>query len=778
MQSLYPNLPGFRTEFRDWNLDVATTVAVGPKILIMGTATDGPVGTPVDIAHPEDAERIFGRAVDERGRPNGATLLPKFYEVYYGGGRNIALMRISGEVASNALAAAAKQKVVRRENSEILGIAAGNSETTFELPGLEAGDELTAVNVISNGRELPSSAFRFAGHEVTILENQTDAGADIAIEFTYTKEEIVAVRRKVLQALNTEYKTFSSPDGETNWVADTIRVWKNGEEITDQTEMFSIDTAKGTITFNAAVEADDVIEAAFEHTTKTVVSDFATGITVAGEAQEMMLEFAPIASTFKLFANGYDVPREWYLLDTANKKVTLLPGFVQVGARLTVSYEYEATENVVPFIRVNAAAAGSLYNKVLLRVEDLVNASGTVYGKKIVIIKPESKKTSEFEPPLEFTSTDYPTFGELVEAVNESVRNNVVVFETEFEDEPTDSLHAINNMYLNGGKDGLKLSKQEMWEKLSGKYDDEGNIVEYGAYHLLDNYKADYYLIAGVYADDDAGTPNKRFADAFCQFLAVQSLRNNECRGGMAVRPPKRNDLPSVIARVNELAQAKARGDFSFYMKNVRGEYMHDDQGRLIDIGRHLDLVAFPTVRVSNQVLGAYSTTAEGLYAGLQASLSSASDTTNKVLPGALKLDFELSAALHDTLSAAGFVTFYWEPGRGAVVTNGVTAANAGSDYRNLPNIRIAIEAAQRVRRVSRKYEGEPYSMIKKNAHVTDIQAELDAMVDEGKLTDFSFTIHQSLKDRVLHNAVILLDLVPAFALKSITMPVSLRPSL
>ena len=34
-------------------------------------------------------------------------------------------------------------------------------------------------------------------------------------------------------------------------------------------------------------------------------------------------------------------------------------------------------------------------------------------------------------------------------------------------------------------------------------------------------------------------------------------------------------------------------------------------------------------------------------------------------------------------------------------------------------------------------------------------------MVDEGKLTDFSFTIHQSLKDRVLHNAVILLDLVP-----------------
>ena len=74
--------------------------------------------------------------------------------------------------------------------------------------------------------------------------------------------------------------------------------------------MFSIDVAKGTITFNAAVEADDGIEAAFEHTTKTVVSDFATGITVAGEAQEMMLEFSPIASTFKLFANGYDVPRE------------------------------------------------------------------------------------------------------------------------------------------------------------------------------------------------------------------------------------------------------------------------------------------------------------------------------------------------------------------------------------------------------------------------------------------------------------------------------------
>ena len=43
------------------------------------------------------------------------------------------------------------------------------------------------------------------------------------------------------------------------------------------------------------------------------------------------------------------------------------------------------------------------------------------------------------------------------------------------------------------------------------------------------------------------------------------------------------------------------------------------------------------------------------------------------------------------------------------MVTNGLTLPTPDPDYRNLPNIRIAIEAAQRARRESRKYEGEPY---------------------------------------------------------------------
>ena len=162
------------------------------------------------------------------------------------------------------------------------------------------------------------------------------------------------------------------------------------------------------------------------------------------------------------------------------------------------------------FIRVNAAAAGLLYNKVLLRVEDLVNASGIlVYGKKIVIIKPESRR----RPPslsrlLSFTSTDYPTLVSWPEAVNESVRN-VVVFETD-KDEPTDSLIVTSLMCLTCGQDVRpKLLKQEMGEALR-------QVTTTRATSSIrclpfDNWLKDYYYSSGVYADDDAGMPNKRF---------------------------------------------------------------------------------------------------------------------------------------------------------------------------------------------------------------------------------------------------------------------------
>lgn len=777
MLSLYPNLPGFRTELQDRNLKVEETVARTQKIVIMGTATDGPVGQPVEVSRPEDAEAIFGRAVDDMGRPNGATLLPKFYEVYYAGARNIALMRISGDVAANSLAAAGKSVVRRHEAQDKIGAAKGNNESVFNIPDLKPGDKLLAVNIIANGQELPSSSFEFDDQSVKLLEDRTDSNADIAIEFSFLRNEPRAADRKILQAINTDYETFQSPDGEINWdESANVTVWVNGAEA--DPDGYIVDFAMGQITFDNALESGDVVEARFTYLEQVQIDDFVTGLTAVGSPQVLKLAQKPVFTTFRLYAGGYEMDKEAYLLNAADSEVTLLPGHAPNGATLVAVYEYESSETIFPSIRSEGVNAGAIYNNVLHKVDDITAIDGSVIGKKVTIIKPESKKTSEFESALEYSSLDYPTFGELVRAVNEDPRNNVVRFSTEYPKHPTAELFTVSNMYLSGGKDGLNLSKAEIYEKLGGKRDARGEIVEYGAYQLLENYDGDIYIPAGVYADDNAGSPTRNFGDQLAQFCAVQTLRNNECRGVIPVRPPVRNDLPSVVARVQEIIRDREQGKFRYYLRNLKGEYMRDNKGRRIDIGRHIDLV-FMTGRVSNELLGVYSASLDGMYAGLQASISSASDTTEKVLPGVLALDFNLSAALHDKLSEAGIVTFYTDPNRGVVVVNGITAADNRSDYRSLPNIRIALEASRRVREVSKRYMGEPYNLIKKNAHTTDIQAELDSMVDpEGKLTDFTFSIHQSVKDRILHNAVIMLDIVPAFALKSISMPVSLRPSL
>lgn len=775
MVSIYPNLPGFSTQLQDYNLRIDEEVIQTQKVVILGTATDGPVGQPVVIRRPEEAEAIFGKAVDENGRPNGATLLPKFYEVYQAGARNIALMRISGDKASNSLAAAPKNVTKRAQFQEVIGIARGNNEVTFNPPGLQPGDRLVAVSVIANGKAMPSSAIRFDDQSVTILEDQTDSNSDIAIEYSFLRTEVRTVNRKILKPINTEYDTFHSPDGEMNWLDTDLTVWVNGVMV-DASE-FTLNKELGMITFYTPLNPEDVVEASFKHAVDVQIDDFVTGLVATGSPQVLSLQHQPVFTTFRLFANGYEVDKSGFLLDVTNKKVTLLPGRVPNGATLLATYEYEIVETVYPSIKIEALHAGSLYNNVLHRVEDIKAADGSVIGKKLVIIKPESKKTSTFEAPMEFSSLDYPTFKDLCEAVNNDRRNNVVRFSTDYPETLTSNLFAVSNLYLTGGRDGINLTKRELYEKLGGRRDANGNIIEYGAYQLLENYDGDIYIPAGVYADDDLGSPNLNFADQLAQFCAIQTLRNNECRGVIAVRPPKDNTLASIMERINELLTAKERGEFRYYLKNLQGEYMRDEKGRRIDIGRHIDLV-FGVGRVSNELLGAYSTTLEAAYAGLQSALSPASDTTEKILPGVYALDFELSVALHDRLSEAGFVSFYTDPGRGVVVTNGITAADTMSDYRSLPNVRIALEVGKRIREVSKKYLGEPYNLIQKNAHATDIQVVLDNMVEAGMLIDFNFSIHQSVRDRMLHNAIILLDIVPAFSLKRITMPVSLRPIL
>ena len=102
----YKHLPGHQVTLIDGGLHIqepTPATAAMERVLILGTATDGPVGVPVRIRRANDVASTFGTYVDETGAYNGATLAMGYSEAYAGGARNIYLMRITGKPAEYTL---------------------------------------------------------------------------------------------------------------------------------------------------------------------------------------------------------------------------------------------------------------------------------------------------------------------------------------------------------------------------------------------------------------------------------------------------------------------------------------------------------------------------------------------------------------------------------------------------------------------------------------------------------------------------------------------------
>src|SRR5205085_10611079 len=105
---------------------------------------------------------------------------------------------------------------------------------------------------------------------------------------------------------------------------------------------------------------------------------------------------------------------------------------------------------------------------------------------------------------LEISAADNPTFGQLAQAINDLAGNNVLRAEVPLRFKNVDATTLVDQLdtALSGGSDGTSLSKQDLFEKLGGKRDASGNILELGAYQLLENYTTDMVVVTGAYHDD------------------------------------------------------------------------------------------------------------------------------------------------------------------------------------------------------------------------------------------------------------------------------------
>lgn len=234
-------------------------------------------------------------------------------------------------------------------------------------------------------------------------------------------------------------------------------------------------------------------------------------------------------------------------------------------------------------------------------------------------------------------------------------------------------------------------------------------------------------------------------------FCEIVSARVSQTLGFVALKPAADTDLATIKGYINGLGTQEFNG--------------------------YLQVKAGPEAFFSMPDGTRYSDSGIVAYAAQSVMLPAQSSPTNKTLPGASGLVYNLSPAQLDELCGENIVTFRIKSGN-VVVTDGVTTAGQGSDFTRLTTMRITNDAVESVRTVADPFIGEPNNTPQRAALNTAIRSALDAMVTAGALRTFRFSINSTLEEFINGKMQVDLELVPAFELRKITISVALRPSL
>ena len=176
--NLYSNLPGHLVEFKDGGLQLtsrATDTASTKSLLILGTATDGPIYEPVKI-DATTVSQVFGKEVNSDGYPNGTTLTKYAKQAFKNGFDDVRCMRISGSQAYTTIYGDEQideeqvtDSVVPAEGEDN-GHILGNPEFQYDFTNPPANDDGTIPDKI-----LVSKAY-IDGIDNTITINGVDVG--------------------------------------------------------------------------------------------------------------------------------------------------------------------------------------------------------------------------------------------------------------------------------------------------------------------------------------------------------------------------------------------------------------------------------------------------------------------------------------------------------------------------------------------------------------------------------------------------------------------------
>jgi hypothetical protein len=340
------------------------------------------------------------------------------------------------------------------------------------------------------------------------------------------------------------------------------------------------------------------------------------------------------------------------------------------------------------------------------------------------------------------------------------------------------SLNTIPATALVGGDDGINISKQKMFEQLSGKMNSSGSIVEAGAYRLLQNYKVDYVVPLGVYADDVLLGKYDNFASELALFCGIMSqLHLHMTHGVISTKPMKGNNMADVESYVTKLEGYEN----IYFMRGQDGDIERDNEDKPFDMGGYISIIAGQEVTVTSIKLGVYNDNASVKYATLLSRLPAGSAPTNKELESVSGLKTIYSVPQLNRLAAKRFVTFNKRLSDEKVVpTDGVTAALPGSDYSRVVHSKIIRQCLNDIYKVAEPFIGEPINTATTNALSAGIDKKLSARANpiNGSIAAYEFYFDNNESSLLVGDLKIELTIVPYGEIRRITVVVGLKPSL
>jgi hypothetical protein len=407
-----------------------------------------------------------------------------------------------------------------------------------------------------------------------------------------------------------------------------------------------------------------------------------------------------------------------------------------------------------------------------------------IEGRTITIEKPKLKTGQEESREIEIELGDeVRTIGGLAEEINNNSKNNVVEFKITSDlytkhvlDIKTPDVKIKGNVYdgtidrkritLSGGRDGIDMVKEEMYEKLGGKTNADGEKVEYGAYDVLMDYEpADIVMPVGVYANDELASDYKDFANQLAQFLANCFYNNNELRGIIGLNPLENPTRRNVIDRVNNLSRMQTL----YFLQDENGNVVENNNEQSVDVGKFISVVGHDVV-INDRKLGmSHIESAAAEYGAVVSMIDINNAPTNEVLPG--KLAYTYSRKQANVLSGNRIITYKDDAGV-TKIADSPTCAFPGSGWNRYMTVDIVFDTIDLVREIFDKYIGQGNKIEKRNALESEIRQELKELPT---LRNFDYNMKMSTQDQFMGRMLIELKLVPVTELREINTVVSIN---